>query len=708
MPQLTGRALRRWSSMAAILLASSSLSSLAAAQTRVEAPGDSQAEVDELVITYRVGETAGGTRIVTPLKDLPMSVQVVNEDLIKDLGARKLGDAIRFVSGITKVNRNANMGQNEERFAIRGFNSGLVLRNGVPYNVASDTANIQQIDVIKGANSILYGFNDPGGLINYVTKTPLETARYSASQAIGTFDYFRTEVDFTGPLSGGLGYRLTGAYTDTGSHLENGKEQILFVNPVVEMKLGERTSLILDYDYRKSDTRYQRDAYPMLRNAAGTYIGYADAGSRFSQIFPDDRNHNEASNLELRLTHHFTDDMTLRVVAAQTRTDIDMFNMIGFTMDPGQTRLLPRRNLLEKSKGKTNFAFADFSTRFETPFMSHRVVMGGQHLRSETQSFSRTGAFAPAVDILNPSSDPAVRYRRMETYAQLSANPVWVKGVPTETIGVFATDQITLADDRTHILLGVRYDDLEVATNVTPQIGVSYALSPQLSLYALYSESFRPNPTITLQSREVLTFDPETGVSYEGGLKFDLLGSRLSGTLAVFELTRQNVLQTTANAFDPLRPIISLSGEERSRGIELDVSGRVTDRLKVFGSFSHTKAKVISNADPAVVGLPLEGAAPNALSVFASYDVGRVAGGELSANLGVIWRDGPIYQYNTLVYRALVTPSYTVVDAGVDWALDNDLTFSLKTTNLFDEVYMDRRGAYAAPRAVNLFIRKTF
>lgn len=682
----------------------------ASASDSVAAPAGSVTTIDGLQVRgYRVDSSAGGTRIVTPLKDLPMSVQVVNEELIQDLGARRIEDAIRFVSGINKVNRNDNLGRGE-RFAIRGFNSSLIMRNGVPYNAFTDTANIAQIDVVKGANSILYGFNDPGGLINYITREPQPTAAYAINQTIGSFDFYRTEADLTGPIGDRLEYRLTGAYTDAGSWLEHGMEKTWFVNPVLDIALGDNTELRLDLEYKRTDSRYQRDAYPALRDEQGVAFAYAtQAGTRYSPIFPDDRNLIEVSNAEVRLTHHFGAASTLRLVGAQTRIDSDQFNMIGFAMEPGSERMLQRRNLLELNEQTTDFFFADLSSEFSLWGATHRVVAGAQHLYRGGRGFSRIGAFAPAIDILDPPDDPAIRHYRPETRDQLLQDMDWIRGAPTKSFGAFVTDQITLADDRTHILLGGRYDDLNGVSNFTPQAGVNYRLNDQVSAYALYSESFRLNAPYTYQDTgEVRTFPPEEGINQEVGLKLDLFDRRLSGTLALYNLSRENVVQVfaTDNPFDPL---INLSGKERSRGVELDLSGRIGERLRLFGSYAYTDSEILGSTNPALVGAPLEGVAKHALSLFAKYELGTVGIGELSVNAGYLWRQGPILlNTNTTADSGFSAGTYGVVDAGVDYVLGNGVSLSLKASNLLDEAYMDRRSAYAAPRRVNFNLRWVF
>jgi iron complex outermembrane receptor protein len=690
------------------------------AQATDDAPDDTQ-PVEVVVTGYRVSASAGGTRIVTPLKDLPMSVQVVNETLIRDLGATRVEDAIRFVSGINKVNRNDSFGR-AERFQIRGFNSGLILRNGVPYYALTDTANIAQIDVVKGSNSILYGFNDPGGLINYITRQPEDEAGYRLSQTFGSFDYVRTEADLTGPLGDRLRYRLIAAKTDADSWLENGYEDSYFLNPSLAIDLTSKTLLTLDYEHRVADARFQRDSYPFLvngrlntANLRDDTPGYANAGARYSNIFPSDVNRDLSTYFDARVTHDFTDALSLRLAYSNAEGKVDRYNMIGFLMEPNSPNLLRRRNLLEIGKRETDFLFADLSARFETPFMTHRVVVGAQQLRQSNRSLGVVGQFAPAVDIINPSPNPAVRYFRLETRDQLLAGRRVGKDPSTETSGFFITDQIALGDGRTNILIGARFDEVRAgvnsADNTTPQVGVNYALTPQISVYGLYSESFRLNAPFTPPlGGPTRFFPPEKGVNEEVGVKFDLLRGRLSGTLAVFELNRENVVQINAGNLN--NPVVSLSGGERSRGVELDIAGQLTAAVKLTGSYAWMEANVLSNSNPGLNGAPLEGVSPNAASVFASADLGRLGPGRLAVNGGLLWRDGPIYLLNNSIASSnIIEDGYIAFDLGTDYlfTVDGvDLTASLKVINAGNQEYIDRRSAYAAPRRFLFTLRGEF
>ncbi|PZO87568.1 MAG: hypothetical protein DI623_14480 [Sphingomonas sanxanigenens] len=665
-----------------------------------------QEGTDIVVTGYRVGETAGGTRIMTAVKDLPMSVEIVNRELIEDLGARKIEDAIRYVSGINKVNRNDNLARGE-RFAIRGFNSSLIMRNGVPYNVFSDTANIQQIDVVKGANSILYGFNDPGGLINFITKAPQDKPGYSVSQTVGTYRYYRTEADLTGPLFGDTNYRLVGAYTNSGSWLANGKDETIFVNPVVDIGLTDNTRLVLDYEYRRQNSRGLREGYPLLFDAKNVAYAYPDLGSRYSPIFPQNRNINKVQNFEARLTHSFTPTTVLRLVAAHTDIRADQFNAFSGNILPGSLTQTRTRVYLEQNRQKTDFLFADFSTQFSFLGMQHKVILGGQHLERSGQGYGRFSDYGPVWNIR--TNDYAVHYAIPATRADMMKNVRLTDTAPTKSSGVYIIDQISLLDDRLHVLAGGRYDRLNGVGRFTPQIGGNVRLNDWLSAYALYSESFRLNAPYTyLDTGEVVTFPPEVGQNREFGFKFDLFGHRLSSTLAFFSLKRTNVLQATASQ-DPLRPHLNLSGGERSRGVEFDVSGKISRSLSIFGSYAYTDTKVLSSSNAATVGAPLEGVAKNAASLFAKYDLGDVGPGRLSLNAGTLWREGPILLLNNIPANSLIhQDSYIVFDGGIDYELPGRLTFSIKSTNIGNKAYMDRRSAYAAPREVFFTIRKAF
>jgi iron complex outermembrane recepter protein len=342
-------------------------------------------------------------------------------------------------------------------------------------------------------------------------------------------------------------------------------------------------------------------------------------------------------------------------------------------------------------------------------------VTGAQQLRQSNRSASAVGQFAPAIDLLNLPTDPAVRYFRVETRQALLSGLKLAKTPSTKSSGLFITDQIELGDGRTNILIGARYDDVEAgintATRTTPQFGVNYALTPQLSVYGLYSESFRLNAPFTPPlGGATQFFPPEVGVNQEVGLKVEVLDKRLSGTVAIFQLDRENVLQINAGNLN--NPVVSLSGGERSKGVEIDVAGQLTSALKVTGSYAYTEATVLSNSNAGLNGAPLEGVSPNAFSAFAAYDFGQVGPGDLTVNGGLIWRDGPIYLLNNSISSSrIIEDGYVAIDAGVDYAFavhGVDLVASLKVNNLTDEEYLDRRSAYAAPRRATFVLRGAF
>jgi iron complex outermembrane receptor protein len=283
-------------------------------------------------------------------------------------------------------------------------------------------------------------------------------------------------------------------------------------------------------------------------------------------------------------------------------------------------------------------------------------------------------------------------------------------GSATEIItkSVFLIDQIAMWENRVHFLLGARYDDLGKAnggTNTTPQVGVTYTVHPGVNVYATFSESYVPNPPEVLNGHfpNVVSYFPaDTGKGYEAGVKFDLDNSKLSATAAFFSVTRSNVLETEANAADALVTDAILSGEQKSDGVELDVTGQVTPEYSIVASYSHTLARITKDdVSPDQVGLRLEGVAPNQAALWNNY---RFAPGPLkgwSAGAGLLWREGPIQHLVIRAGEAINQGTYTTVEAALAYefkSFGHEWRLALNVHNLTDADYFDRRSQKALPR----------
>jgi iron complex outermembrane receptor protein len=203
---------------------------------------------------YSVPEATTATRTDTPIRDIPQSIQVVPQQMLEDQQVIRLEDALRNVSGVFSGN---NFGGTLDNFNVRGFADATTLRDGFKDSFTEsglalrDPANIEQIEVLKGPASVLYGNVEPGGVINVVTKQPLADPFYSANLSVGTYSFYRPSFDLSGPLTPDqkLRYRLNVAYENAGSFRDFVNSERVFVAPVLGWTLDERTNLAINTSY---------------------------------------------------------------------------------------------------------------------------------------------------------------------------------------------------------------------------------------------------------------------------------------------------------------------------------------------------------------------------------------------------------------------------------------------------------------------------
>ncbi len=218
---------------------------------------------------YRATNSISGTRLDTPIKDLPMPIEVITEDFLKDTGSTDLRQSLRYSSGIILQSQNdqgsnafygaggvhnpegATANKTQSTYKIRGYISDVVLRDGYRRQSATDSVNIGRVEVIRGPAALLYGIGNFGGIVNYLPKTPdLKKQHGNVGVFYGTHDFLRAHLDLTGPLgeSGKLGYRLSAAVQDTGDHTELWNENHWFVSPSLNWKPYEKTDILVDLE----------------------------------------------------------------------------------------------------------------------------------------------------------------------------------------------------------------------------------------------------------------------------------------------------------------------------------------------------------------------------------------------------------------------------------------------------------------------------
>ncbi|WP_026602596.1 TonB-dependent siderophore receptor [Methylomonas sp. 11b] len=632
---------------------------------------------------YNRPNATTATKTDTPIMQTPVSIQVVPKAVLADKQAMTLPDAVNgHVSGV--LGRTGG-GYLYDNFIIRGLAGsgfGDAYRNGL-YNRQDiyDIANIEQIEVLKGPAAVLYGRIEPGGLVNYVTKKPLATPYYSLQQQFGSYDQYRTLIDATGPLDDNktLLYRLNGSYTDNQSFREFVGNERFFVAPVVTWRPNEKfeTNLELEYKHDRFNSDYGIPA-----------IGGRPAAIPVTRTLKDgaQRMLVESALVGFDWTYRFNDDwkLTQRYLFKDwSLTGPTLFNYGGLQAN---NRLLNRSTQIAGQDVMTHSGNIDLNGKFELLGSRHDLLIGVDGFHAITESAARSGP-AAAIDIFNPV------YGQVDFAALTTDNAFFYR--KESWVGAYVQDQITFFE-RLHLLLGGRYDNVTTGSHFSPtsltaaqagrvalednafspRAGLLYQIQDWLSIYGSYTKSFSANNGVSASNQR---FEPQIGKQYEIGLKMESQDKRFSSTLAFFELTKSNLLTDDPTQADPNFQI--LAGKIRSKGIELDLAGQITDQLHLLATYAYTQANYIEDFD-GLQGNRLENVPRHQGSLWGTWQFNDA----FKASLGVV----TVGRRSGDANNTFVLPGYARLDAMAAYTHrigQHRLTAQLNINNLLDKEY---------------------
>ncbi len=634
---------------------------------------------------YRVEEATTATKTDTPIMETPASIQVVPEEVLEDQQVIRPRDALKNVSGVYSAGGNANT---QDNFIIRGFQQSFIYQDGFRRNfkILPDTANLERIEVLKGPAAVLYGRIDPGGLINQVTKQPLTIPYYSLPPQFGSFDFYRTTVDATGPLAGenALLYRFNASYENTGSFRNFTDIERIFAAPVLTWNLTDRTRIRFNLEYLHSQRPFDRGVI----GVDGRPLDVPQS-RRFEDTFSEVKQEDIIAGF--LWSHNFHPDWTLRHHFKYEFLDEDRLQGEPVAL-LGDNRTLTREVFEERSRFDTYFTAIELTGRVALGGMRHTLLIGADYYDSEKDGRSGFGDF-PAIDIFNPVYGlprPVI--------------PLQPDLSTEEWYGIYFQDQIDLWEDF-HLLVGARYDSAESSSTFgdfsgqddaqewSPRAGVVYRPLRWLALYANYAESFSAFDDFS-RSFDGKSLDPETATQYEAGFKTEFWEGRLSSTLAFYNLTKKNIA-----APDPDHPGFSLPiGEAESRGVEFDLSAELTPAWSVIASYAYTDAKITKDTagkEGRRLGAPRHGG-----SFWTRYQFlqGPLDGLSLGAGVFAVGtRQGDLFG---LADNTFQVPGYVRADlmAAYRWQIGKStLTAQLNVENLFNREYIITAGGIDDP-----------
>jgi iron complex outermembrane recepter protein len=685
----------------------SEVQELAFAVTLGDAGTAAEEDAIQVVVTgeqdegYNPSRASTATRTDTPLRDIPQSIQVVPRQVIEDRRPRTVLEAVETVSGV--LNGSNDYGAPGGTNIIRGFvsfDSGN-LRNGFreyDYYSVSSIGTVEQIEVLRGPASVLFGAQEPGGVINVITRQPLEEPYYNLAFEAGNYGFYQPGVDLSGPLTtdGDVLYRFIASYQGAESYQDFVDSGITTIAPSIALRLGDQTNLNLYYEYVRYFSNNPPFEVPLLSDGSLP-------PQNFYPAYPDLVAAETVTNrLGFTLDHEFNANWQIRSnLAIVFNNRIKNINNASLFDD----RTVQIFYAEEASSSASNyFGQIDLLGRFNTGSISHQILAGFDvnYFELNYQSSTPTTSL-PNLDIFDPNYDIS----RPEYGSELELYQ------PITSYGVYLQDQIAFSDNL-RLLIGGRYDwvssEFEILSNeidervqsdgaFSPRIGLVYQPSDTVSLYASYSRSFKPSSGFNPDGE---AFEPTRGTQYEVGTRVDFLEGRLSANLAAYHLTRSNI--TTP---DPGSPGFSVqTGEARSQGIELDVTGEIFPGWNVILSYAYTDAEVTEdNTTP--VGNRLANVPFNQASLWTTYTIqeGDLRG--LGFGLGLFY----IGERQSDLANTVELPSYLRTDAALYYRRDR-FNAAINIRNLFDIDYLSyafgNGGQRGAPFTISGSIGWTF
>lgn len=669
----------------ALLLAAAS--PLALAADPVAAPEADTADVADVVTVkaerqhYHSLSATGATKTDALLMDLPQSVRVLTGDLLRDAGVTNLAGALELASGIAKQ---SPLGGLWDSYAMRGFtgdpNFGSdYMVNGFSssrgYNGMRDGANTQNVEVLKGPASALYGRGEPGGTVNITTKKPRFVPEYSADVSLGSFNMKRAAVDLTGPMTENFAYRLNAAHEKGDSFRDTLTVERSLFSPSFIWLPGDHTTVSYEIEAVRQRTPFDRgvvavngklDVVPVSRFLGEPADGPMTVKSLGQQLF----------------IHHDLSDRWI-VQAGLSYRDSEL---TGYSTEANN--LLADGRTLRRQRRHRDFSSTDVSGRIEllgklvTGAVKHDVLFGvdAYHFDDHRVQLRRnpSAGNAYAIDIHAPVyggvADPLAL--SIDTQEGQKAH------------GLYAQDQVGL-NAQWKALVGVRHDSYEQdVTNkrlnvsnhqslsaTSPRVGLVYQPSKAWSLYASAAKGFRPNSGISIDNQ---AFPAEQSRSYELGAKLET--GKLTGTVAVYDISKRNVLTT-----NPLNTDFALAaGEVGSRGLELDVSGELARGLRVSGAYAYTDATVTRGDNAIVTGSRFPNVARHSANLLATqqFSVGSAAGSIGGGLQYVGERLGDV-----AISSSFALPAYTTARLLASYSPNAKLRLALNVENLFNRRY---------------------
>ncbi|MFS1701397.1 TonB-dependent receptor [Alteromonas sp. AMM-1] len=623
----------------------------------------------------------------TPIIDVPQSLSIMTADEIIARGITSIGEIIDYTPGV-----NTSMGEgHRDSVVFRGVRSTADFyidgnRDDVQY--FRSLYNIEQVEILRGPNALLFGRGGTGGILNRVSKKArLDDAFTGYKATLNTFGGYSAEIDTNASLSETSAVRVNAMYESLENHRDFfGGERIGF-NPTARFELSADTVLDVSYEYINHD-RFIDRGIPTGENGkpveALKDITFGDPNNNYHEL--------DAHVFRANVEHQFSDTIKGNLNAFYGDYDKVYANFYANNFDAAENTV-ELDGYIDNTQRDNLIFSGNLIGEFQTGGIGHVVITGAEFIQTNSDQnrfnpvFSTSGNDKETFAIERPLNIRGMAGVNAEgtpfTVAFTALNDD--TRVTLDVFSFYLQDEIALSE-HLDLVLGARFDsfDIEVFdakagntqnrkdSQVSPRAGLIYKPQENISLYASYSESFLPRSgeQYTDINGDKSQLDPDTYSNQEIGLKWDF-AKGVSFTAAVFENEQKSpqVADDDPATLDVINSEIS--------GFELQFSGAISDDWNLTVNYSNLDGEIVERTGP--TGLTPRELPENTFSVWSTYQVNDRFG------FGV----GATYQDESFINNSnsAVLPSYTRVDASAYYDISDDLRVQLNIENLTDEVY---------------------
>ncbi|SEL70865.1 outer-membrane receptor for ferric coprogen and ferric-rhodotorulic acid [Pseudoxanthomonas sp. GM95] len=678
----------------------------AAFQAVAQPAGDAAADAADakdldkvLVVAQRAERVSNGaTNLDLAIKDTPQSISVVSREQMDNFGANNLNDALRLSPGIQVEEWETN----RTNYISRGFEivntqiDGIGLPNGWGIVTgAMDSFGYDKIEVIRGANGLLTGVGNAAGTINYVRKRPTNDEEGSVSVSYGSWGTKRETVDYSSPITtdGTWAVRVVAAHEDGGSYLRDYDKERTYLYGVVDGQIGENGTLTAGYSYQQANSTGNMWGALTFNTVGGGQVAW-DRSASTTQDWTYWNSNNQTGFLEY--THQLSDNWRLKLAYNYRRTTSDdqLFFAYTFTgLDPVTYEGLNGYPYKGQDKTTANLGTAELNGTYSL-FGRDQEAMLGFSLAQSHGGTTYNPAFS-GFDVL-----PGFPYAN-----NVVAEPTWGDRTVPDTTNqrikrTYGVTRVSLTE-RLKAMVGFNYTSFEREgqtggvlyrqsdSHTSPYAGVTWDFSDDVLGYVSYSDIYQPQDQTDINK---VYLDPTKGKNYEVGVKANWLDQRLLTTLAVFDAKQDGL--ATYRGLDPAsgnyyyEPV-----DVQSRGVELEVTGKVTDNLDVVLGYTHLKMDGDNGDDT------FPWVARNAANLAISARLPSYTA--LSYGVSARWQAGTTSGPDSYSGYTVHQDAYAIFNAFVGWNITDDLSLRVNANNIADKKYIGslyQIGYYGAPR----------